>query len=375
MKKILIALSFLLFGTYANADCNIKSGSINILANDFPALRTLVETAKECKGSADFKVTHSAEHNKIAVPALTANPSEFSVRVAANSSIVPLMNADLIRPMNDLVKKYGKGIQDSQLITIDGKVMAVAFMANTQHLYVRTDVLKENGIAIPKTYEEVVAASEKIRAAGKMKYPYAAAYKAGWNLAEEFVNMYIGHGGEFFKAGTAKPNVNNAKGVATLNMLKKLASRSGTLLDDEGDAKITAATKLVAPATVGGGNIPAATLWWDGFTLAKNRSDADAEASFRAMAHAASSKEMVAKAADQAVWLVEGFVPGPKSVGVIEAVKMGAKPYPMLPQMGLMHGALGSEIVEFLQGNESAEQALKDVEAAYMTKAKEQGFL
>ena len=35
----------------------------------------------------------------------------------------------------------------------------------------------------------------------------------------------------------------------------------------------------------------------------------------------------------------------------------------------------GSEIVEFLQGNESAEQALKDVEAAYITKAKEQGFL
>ena len=406
MKKILIALSFLLFSTYANADCNIKSGSINILANDFPALRTLVETAKECKGNADLKVTHSAEHNKIAVPALTANPSEFSVRVAANSSIVPLVNSDLIRPMNDLVKKYGKGIQESQLITIDGKVMAVAFMANAQHLYIRTDVLEEHGIATPKTYEEVVAASEKIRAAGKMKYPYAAAYKAGWNLAEEFVNMYIGHGGEFFSAGSAKPSINNAKGIATLNMLKKLAdlsnpdflthdseaikvewesgnvaimtlwaSRAGTLLDAEGDAKITAATKLIAPATVGGGSIPATTLWWDGFTLAKNRSDADAEASFRAMAYAASSKEMVAKAADQAVWLIEGFKPGPKSVGVIKAVEMGAKPYPMLPQMGLMHGALGNEIVEFLQGNETAEQALKDVEAAYMTKAKEQGFL
>ena len=406
MRKILITIFFLLFGTAAQADCDIKSGSINILANDFPALRTFVETAKGCKGSADFKVTHSSEHNKIAVPALTANPSEFSARIAANSSIVPLMNGGLIRPMNDLVKKYGKGIQESQLITIDGKVMAVAFMANAQHLYIREDVLKQHGISTPKTYEEVVAAAEKIRAAGKMKYPYAAAYKAGWNLAEEFVNMYIGHGGEFFKSGTAKPNVNNAKGVATLNMLKKLAglsnpdylthdseaikvewesgnvaimtlwaSRAGTLLDAEGDAKITAATKLVAPATVGGGNIPAATLWWDGFTLAQNRSDADAEATFRALAHAASSKEMVAKAADQAVWLVEGFVPGPKSVGVIKAVEMGAKPYPMLPQMGLMHGALGNEIVEFLQGNETAEQALKDVEAAYMSKAKEQGFL
>ena len=140
MKKILISLLFLLFGTSAYADCNIKSGSINILANDFPALRTFVETAKGCKGSADFKVTHSSEHNKIAVPALTANPSEFSARIAANSSIVPLMNQDLIRPLDDLVKEYGKGIQDSQLITIDGKIMAVAFMANTQHLYYREDI-------------------------------------------------------------------------------------------------------------------------------------------------------------------------------------------------------------------------------------------
>ena len=228
MRKILLTLLFVLFGTtaYADGHCSKPSGSINILANDFPALRTFVETAKGCKGSADFKVTHSSEHNKIAVPALTANPSEFSARIAANSSIVPLMNQDLIRPMDDLVKKYGKGIQDSQLITIDGKVMAVAFMANTQHLYYREDVLKELGIPVPKTYEEVVAASEKIRASGKMQHPYAAAYKAGWNLAEEFVNMFIGHGGEFFKAGTAEPNINNAKGVATLNMLKKLASLS-----------------------------------------------------------------------------------------------------------------------------------------------------
>jgi len=47
----------------------------------------------------------------------------------------------------------------------------------------------------------------------------------------------------------------------------------------------------------------------------------------------------------------------------------------MLPHMSLMHGALGSEIVDFLQGKESAEQALADVEAAYIAKAKEKGFL
>ena len=53
----------------------------------------------------------------------------------------------------------------------------------------------------------------------------------------------------------------------------------------------------------------------------------------------------------------------------------GANPYPMLPFMGTLHGALGGELSDFLQGNESAEQALADVEAAYTTAAKEKGFL
>ena len=49
MRKILVTLLFLLFGTSAFADCNIKSGSINILANDFPALRTLLKLLNNVK--------------------------------------------------------------------------------------------------------------------------------------------------------------------------------------------------------------------------------------------------------------------------------------------------------------------------------------
>jgi hypothetical protein len=47
----------------------------------------------------------------------------------------------------------------------------------------------------------------------------------------------------------------------------------------------------------------------------------------------------------------------------------------MLPWMGAMHGALGAEIADFLQGNESAAQTLADIEAAYTAAAKEKGFL
>ena len=105
--------------------------------------------------------------------------------------------------------------------------MAVAFMANAQHLFTRTDMLNKAGISdIPGTYEEVIAAAEAIRSAGLMEYPVALNTKAGWNLGEEFVNMYMGTGADLFNAGTAEVSINNDHGVATLNMLKSLVAYS-----------------------------------------------------------------------------------------------------------------------------------------------------
>ena len=40
-----------------------------------------------------------------------------------------------------------------------------------------------------------------------------------------------------------------------------------------------------------------------------------------------------------------------------------------------MHTAHEAELSDFMQGKESAEQALADVEAAYIAAAKEKGFL
>ncbi len=87
------------------------------------------------------------------------------------------------------------------------------------------------------------------------------------------------------------------------------------------------------------GTVPAAALWWDGFTIAKNISDEDAAASFQAMVHAI-SPETIAAHPDAATWLVEGYTPGAAAVGVIANATGGAKAYPMQPYMGLLHTAL-----------------------------------
>jgi ABC-type glycerol-3-phosphate transport system substrate-binding protein len=411
MKKLIIALllSFMTSGAYAgsHSPCGPTEGSINILANEFNTYRIFMDEVKSCAGSdVDFSVTHSVDHNKLQVAALSANPSEFSAKLVTNGSITPLMNEGLLRPLDDLVAKYGANLNDNQKITIDGKIYAVAFMANAQHLWYRESILNELGIAVPSTYEEVIAAAQKIKDSGKMANPYGGAFQSGWNLAQEFVNMYLGHGGEFFKSGSAQPNVNNENGVAALNVMKKLTevsnpdfltqdtnavkeewesgnlalmhvwnSGASSLLDDEGDQAVRADTRLAPSPSVGGGSIPATTLWWDGIAIATNTSDENADASFRALVGAASSSELANSNADATVWLIKDYKGGNTAGPVVDAASRGASPYPSFPHMSLMHGALSTELVEFLQGNESAEKALADVEAAYIAKATEQGFL
>ena len=411
MKKFLIAIIFSLVSTVAYAGghspCGVTDGKINILANEFTTLRIVMEEAEKCAGSdADFNVTFSVDHQKLQGPALSANPSEFSAKIVTNGSIVPLLTDGLLRPLDDLVAKHGQSLGKNQLITIDGKVMAVAFMANAQHLIVRQDILDKVGKTAPTTYEQVLETAEAIRAAGIMKYPFAMLTKSDWNLGEEVVNMYIGHGGEFFKPGTAEASVNNAKGVATLEMLKALMQYSnpdfltyntaavapiweagelamaemwgssvGGLIDDEGSTPaVVKNTVPVGAPTVAGGSRPASTLWWDGFSIAKNISDEDAEATFIALVNGVSS-EMVKANNDKAVWLMDAYVPGKSAEGVSMVASAGAEPYPMLPYMGLLHGAFAAEVPDFLQGNESAEQTLADIEAAYTTAAQEKGFL
>jgi len=381
-------------------------GRVSIIGNEFPAIQTVAAAAGECDGN-DFSANLTADHQSLNVAGMSGNPAEYTTAIVANSSIVALINEDVIRPLDALVAEYGQDIPRQQLITVDGKVMAVAFMANAQHLVYRADVLEQIGADVPTSYEEVLAAAEKIRAAGIMESPLGGAYAAGWNLAQEFTNMYIGTGGEFFKPGTAEVSINNAQGIEALEMMKALSaymnpdflthdsnatsaeweagnvalmnmwgSRTGVLMDDEGSApEVYENTKVSGPLTIGDSGTPATTLWWDGWTVSKNISDADAAATFTSMKAGSSSAILNDETMGQAVWLMDGFTPAPVNEGVLATVAAGAKPYPMRPFQGLLHTALGDNIADFLQGNESAEQTLADIEAAYTAAAVEKGYL
>jgi len=401
MRTIILAGAVSLLSTGAYAACDFDNTvPVKSLSAGFEAWKAATAAMAEC---GNFEAELDQEFRTKQPAAFAANPSLYQIGGVANGTLVPLLNDGTVRPLDDLVAKYGQNLTPNQLIRIDGQVMAVAMMVNTQHLMYREDILKDLGIAVPKTYDEVLAAAEKIKAAGVVDYPLGATYKTGWNLAQDFVNMYIGFGGTFFADGS-RPAINNDQGVAALEMMKKLtaymdpeflvsdstyvqqqfqqgkiamanlwASRAGAMNDEAESQVVGKVIMASAPAAIPGEK-PASTLWWDGIVIAKNNTDEEADAAFR-VAMAGLSKEMVQSNSDIAVWLVDGFEPGPLAQGAVETAMNGTVPYPASSEMGLMHTALGNGVSDFLTGAKDAKTTLADIEAAYLTAAKEAGLV
>jgi len=316
-----LALTFA-FGTgRASAGCGVESGALSLFSDDWEALHVVAERAEACAGDGVTVTTErTREHKALQVPALSVTPARYTSAVVSNNTIVPLSNADLIRPLDALIARHAPTLPDRQRIRIDGRTLAIAFNANVQHLYYREDVLERSGLEPPSSYEALLEGAETLRREGRFEHPLGGTFAAGWDLANEFFNLYLGLGGEPFVAGSAEPAIEGPAGVRALQMLRDLSgymhpdflsvdsnelqsrwesgevamavgwnSRAEALTDTEGDhPAIAAATALAAAPTIGGGTTPAVSLWWNGFTVAKNISDEDAEASFRIMLQAIS---------------------------------------------------------------------------------------
>ena len=404
MKKFLtiaVTLSaFVAVPMIGFAACDFKpSSKVSLLANSFAAWKAVSDAMGEC---GNFEAELDAEFRKKQPDAFAANPSLYQLGGVSNGTIQPLLSAGTIRPLDDLVAKYGKDLQPNQLIRINGQIMAIATMVNNQHLMYREDIFKSLGLEVPTTYYELLTAADKVAASGQVQYALGGTYKAGWNLAEEFVNMYMGMGGDFFDG--SKPTLNNAMGVRTLEMMRNLthymdpeylvadstyvqqqfqqgkiamavlwATRAAAM-DDAKESQVVGKVKMAAAPSPVSGALPASTLWWDGVVLAKNMTDQQADEAFQLLMEGI-DREMVTNNNDAAVWLINGYKPGPMAMGAAETAENGALPYPNGVEMGLMHTALGNNVADFLKGKETAEQTLLDIEAEYTTAAKEKGLL
>ena len=403
LKRIALAGAVSLMGSAAFAACSYENEvPIKSLSAGFEAWKAVTDAMAEC---GNFQAELDQEFRTKQPAAFEANPSLYQIGGVSNGTITPLLNAGTIRPLDDLVEKYGQNLSANQLIRVNGEIMAIAMMVNTQHLMYRSDILADLGIATPTSWDEVYAAAAKIQEAGVVDYPLGATMKSGWNLAQEFVNMYPGFGGTFFNDDntTAVNSEAGMKALATMvqaldftdpevlvsdstyvqqqfqqgkiAMANLWASRAGAM-NDEAESQVVGKIAMAAAPTAVDGGAPATTLWWDGIVIANNISDEEADAAFR-LAMEGMDTEMVQSANEAAIWLVPGYEPTEIAVGAIATATANPAPpaYPSTTQMGLLHTALGNELPAFLTGERGAEATLVAIEEAYTTSAKEAGVL
>ena len=385
----------------AHAACSFTNDvPVKGLVAKSDAWTVVTEAMAEC-GNVDIQ---HRRHESGRLPAdLATNPSAYHIRSASNASLASLVAQGAVRPLDDLVAAYGPHLSPRELIEIDGKVMAIAISLSAEHLVYRADILQEQGLKAPGTFDQVLSMATVIQDAGVIDHAFAGAYRTGSDLGLAFINLFAGFGGELPGDGGG-PVINNEIGMKTLTMMKALAAlmppdyadaEPEQIWQQVQDGKIAMAVlppmdqktlealeqspvgdKLAveaAPRVIEGGK-PATTLWWDGFVIAESASDREAAAAFQ-VAMEALDEEMASAHPDTALWLVDGFEPGAYARGTIASVIGGAAPYPMSAGIGSLHALLGSHVASFLNDEATAEETLAQVEEAYRTRMKDENLV
>ena len=387
---------------------NVKPGEINIVGNSFPALQHIAKEMQSCTQGGlkvQFKMTPQIQP-EVQQAFGSSGKSAFDAAVVSMGVFADLQSKGQLQPITDLVNKYKAKykIEDNMLIKVNGEVMAIAFMQNAQNLFYRKDLFDKHGLKAPASYADMMAAAKTLKEKEPgIEFPIAQTFAKGWDSATEFTNIFAGHGGRFFKPGSAAPDFNSDAGVKALETMKAmtaymtpnyLASNSDDVMNQfqQGKAAMgvlwasrasrmddAAASKIVgrmeftaAPAAVPGGK-SATHLWWDGVAMPKNIAG-DRETVFQVLMEAL-DEETMRRGNDLTIWIRSAYKPTRFGTGVSASAKAGAPIWPTEPYFGLAHGEIGKVLPDVMTGAMSPKQALDVAAAAYVKAATEKGFI
>jgi len=426
MKKQITKLALctsLMFAGAASANCDLSNvdakGELSLLSNSYPVLKYFSDKMKECETETltvtNKLVSGSAVRDQARITLSSRRgTSPYDLIQVSASSFHEFQAKEQLQPITDLVKKYWQeyDLQDIpssvwDLATVDGEIYAVPLQMNMQQFFYREDILKQHGLSVPQTYQDVIANADKLQQAG-VKYPIAQSFSKGWNIATEFANIYLSLGGEFFDAD-GKPLFDGDKGVQTVQVLKSLlpymspnalsmsndhvmvnfqqgkavmgniwATRAAEMDNAEVSKVVGKVEYASAPTANAQTTIPSTSIFWDGYVLPK-RVEEDRELIFKVLMEMLKKDNM--QGASTLAFLtrtsaseVEG-----EQYRYLDAMRTmvakGAKAFPTEPYYNLAQNELGSKLPQLLKGDDDIKTTLQSVAKAYYKEAKAQGFL
>jgi len=385
-----------------------STGEVHLLGNSFPAVAHIAAIAEGCSRpgfKVVFKLTPQARSETEQAFAAQGR-SPFDAALVSMSGFANLYARRQLQPLGDLVQRFGARyrLEEAMLVRVDGEVMAIAFMQNTQNLYYRADLFAKHRLAVPTDYAQMVQAAAVLqRDEPSIRFPIAQGFAKGFDAGTEFTNILASLGGRFFQPGAALPAFNSAAGVQAVATMRSLmpymtpnalasnaddvvnqfqqgkaamgvlwASRASRM-DDAAASKVVGKMEFAAAPAARPGGRSAAHLWWDAAVLPRNN-PRQREATFHVLMEGL-SEAAVKSGNELGLWVRSVYEPGRFGTGLALARTAGAPVWPSEPFFSLAHAEVGKVLPEALAGERAPQAVLDAAAAAYQRSATEKGFI
>lgn len=108
LKTILMAGAMTMVTSTAWAACSFENTvPLKSLSAGFEAWKAVTDAMAEC---GNFGASLDQEFREKQPEAFAADPALYQIGGVSNATLVPLLNAGTIRPLDDLVAKYGQDL-------------------------------------------------------------------------------------------------------------------------------------------------------------------------------------------------------------------------------------------------------------------------
>jgi len=387
--------------------------SIDLMGWEFPVTEQLASEFEECN-SDNLEVNvqllaSDAAQDAITLDLGTGAPA-YEIVQLTNSTVG--VHAENLVDLGPFVDKYsdefdladiGDGFWNTG--TIDGVILGVPALANTLHFFYNTQILADNGVTPPTTFDEVIEACGVLSAAG-FDDSYNVNIGAGWAIDIEFMSILKSLGGAVLNDDDT-PGFNSPEGLAAIEYLVALR-----------DACMSDAGRVFsiddAQAALQAGELPMASIWAsraaamddaenslvvDGITFAPSLyteagslrngvaytdlygipagGSVDPEVIFLVIMAGLDLESQNAAAEFAAVSRSSASnADGPRNNAELsQSVAEGVGGQSTSPARPLASAAIGNALLEVLQNDADPATALADAEAAYIAEATAAGFI
>ncbi len=404
MKKLaVITISFFLvfFTQNVFASCDLtqvkdlerkKDGAVRLFARNGNFEAAILDESNDC--ATDEILVDLTQSEKIEyfdfVEKMKLAPARYTAYVSENDTIGILQYEGLAAPLDYYLQSNNIEFPQDQMLKLGGRnTIAVAYSKNTKQIYSNDEMMNSNNQNVPSTYEDLLSLAEQLQSSG-VEYPISGMFNNDRDLAIMFVNIYLSLGGELFKdAESPKIAIRNKIGIKSLEMMKSvvdysnpehLTSDSATIEKNwtDGNAAIglfwasqynelnSDTTSIHMALKLEGGNTPASTIWFKGFTVARYVVEAEAVAAMNTMKYTFDNLLNT----DHEIW-INDMNNNPGAKAIIANIDAGAPDFPINPYVSLLVESVGSAIKEFLIDEGKPKSVLKQMEKDYTNLAKE----